>query len=126
MTAAQADLALYGASYRCVSMDGEADPHERLQIGLGQYLRGAHELCLLGVRGDAMVPAPADRLPSVVFAPRGLHSAKPPVAYAVIERVSPGPRAEMFARTPRPGWAVWGNESGADELWAEAAGTVAP
>jgi hypothetical protein len=34
----------------------------------------------------------------------------PEKAYAVIERVSPGPRVEMFARTQRPGWAVWGNE----------------
>jgi hypothetical protein len=34
----------------------------------------------------------------------------PEKAYAVIERVSPGPRVEMFARTQRPGWSVWGNE----------------
>lgn len=85
---------------------------DRLQIGLGQYLRGSHELALLGVRGDAMVPEPPDRMPSVVFAPRGRHSAKPDEAIRVFERVSPGPRVEMFARTPRPGWDVWGNEVG--------------
>ncbi len=92
----------------------DADSHyiarETLQIGLGQYLRGAHELCLLGVRGGAMVPEPANRLPSVVFAERTRHSAKPQEAYDVIGRVSPGPRLEMFARTPRTGWEVWGNE----------------
>jgi N6-adenosine-specific RNA methylase IME4 len=90
--------------------DGEAAPHVRLQVGLGQYLRGAHELALFGVRGDAMMPPPSNRAPSVVFAPRGKHSAKPDAAVSVFERVSPGPRVEMFARAQRPGWAVWGNE----------------
>jgi N6-adenosine-specific RNA methylase IME4 len=89
---------------------GEGAPHVRLQIGLGQYLRGAHEVALLGVRGAAMVPPPSRRRPSVVFAPRGEHSAKPQEAFDVFEAVSPGPRVEMFARAPRPGWAVWGNE----------------
>jgi len=80
------------------------------RIGLGQYLRGQHELCLLGVRGEAMVPEKRD-VPSVVFAPRGQHSAKPADAFAAIERVSPGPRLEMFARSARGGWTVWGNEA---------------
>ncbi len=79
------------------------------KIGLGQYLRGQHELCLFGVRGDAMVPE-VRNVPSVVHAPRGRHSAKPAEAYAAIERVSPGPRLEMFAREPRSGWTVWGSE----------------
>lgn len=38
------------------------------------------------------------------------HSAKPPEFYGMVERVSPGPYLEMFARQPRAGWAVWGNE----------------
>jgi N6-adenosine-specific RNA methylase IME4 len=84
---------------------------ELLSIGLGQYLRGAHELALLGVRGDAMVPATADRMPSVVFAPKAKHSEKPQAAFDVFERCSPGPRVEMFARKARPGWDAWGNEA---------------
>lgn len=79
------------------------------KIGLGQYLRGQHELCLFGVRGEAMMPE-IRNVPSVVHAPRGRHSAKPAEAYAAIERVSPGPRLEMFAREPRSGWTVFGNE----------------
>ena len=81
-----------------------------LQIGLGQYMRHAHELLLLGARGEAMVPEPPDRLPSVIFAPRTKHSAKPKQAYRLIEACSPGPRIEFFAREPRKGWRVWGNE----------------
>lgn len=94
--------------------DGDGAPHERLQVGLGQYLRGAHEMALLGVRGDAMVPAPSMRRPSVVFAERGRHSAKPQAAFDVFEATSPGPRVEMFARAARPGWDVWGNQAPSD------------
>lgn len=42
--------------------------------------------------------------------PRGRHSEKPDVFYDLVERVSPAPRLEMFARTRRLGWAAWGNE----------------
>ena len=88
-------------------------------IGLGQYLRGQHELCLFAVRGR--LPACSKAVPSVFGGGplphpcypntrRRMHSAKPPEAYGAIERVSPGPRLEMFARRPRPGWDVWGNE----------------
>lgn len=80
------------------------------KIGLGQYIRGAHELLLFGTRGKAMMP-PKDRLPiSVIIAPRGQHSRKPDEQYPLIEAVSPGPRIEFFARRPWPGWNCWGNE----------------
>lgn len=80
----------------------------QLQIGLGQYLRGAHEICLFGVRGPTAIPAKAPA--SAVLAPRTRHSKKPDAAFALIEQASPGPRLEMFAREERPGWDVWGNE----------------
>jgi len=38
------------------------------------------------------------------------HSQKPEAFQDEIERVSPGPRLELFARRARPGWTVWGNE----------------
>lgn len=49
----------------------------------------------------------------VVLAPRGAHSAKPPVFRdRIVELCGDRPRLEMFARgTPTPGWDVWGNES---------------
>jgi len=76
--------------------------------GLGQYLRGKHELCLFGVRGR--LKGLSRSVASAFFSERGEHSAKPQEAYDAIERVSPGPRLEMFAREPREGWTVWGNE----------------
>lgn len=42
------------------------------------------------------------------------HSAKPPEFYALVERVSPGARAELFARERRDGWGAWGNEVESD------------
>lgn len=79
------------------------------RIGLGQYLRGQHELCLLGTRGGAMLPETRD-IPSVLHAPRREHSRKPDEFFAVVERVSPAPRLDMFARRNRLGWDTWGDE----------------
>lgn len=43
--------------------------------------------------------------------PRGAHSEKPQEFFDLVERLSPGPYLEMFARKPRVGWAVFGNEA---------------
>ena len=46
------------------------------------------------------------------WARRG-HSQKPDGFFALVERVcGPVARLEMFARGPRPGWDVWGDQSG--------------
>lgn len=42
---------------------------------------------------------------------RGPHSAKPEAFLDLVERVSPAPRLEMFARRNRLGWDTWGNEA---------------
>ncbi len=84
------------------------------KAGLGQYFRGRHELLLFGVRGRGYAArTEAKNLHSVLEAPRGRHSAKPLEAYHLIESRSRGPYLEMFCRTPRAGWASWGNEVGA-------------
>lgn len=43
--------------------------------------------------------------------PRGRHSEKPQEFFNLVERLSPAPRLEMYARRPRPGWTTWGNEA---------------
>jgi N6-adenosine-specific RNA methylase IME4 len=42
--------------------------------------------------------------------PRGPYSKKPGEFFSLVENLSPAPRLEMYARNPRPGWAVWGHE----------------
>ena len=78
--------------------------------GLGQRTRQRHELLLLGRMGKVPVPAPADRPDSVLEAARGRHSEKPLESYVRIEKACEGPRVELFCRTRRAGWDVWGNE----------------
>lgn len=79
------------------------------RIGIGQYSRGQHELLLFGVRGR--LPA-VRKMSTLIKGVRERHSAKPEQSYVTIEATSPGPRLEMFAREPRAGWDVWGNEVG--------------
>lgn len=38
------------------------------------------------------------------------HSSKPKEFFALVEKVSPGPYLEMYARAQRDNWDVWGNE----------------
>jgi N6-adenosine-specific RNA methylase IME4 len=83
------------------------------KIGLGYFVRNQHELLLVATRGDMPSPSPANRPPSVIHAPRREHSRKPDEAYALIEVMYPTlPKVELFARQQRPGWDVWGNETG--------------
>ncbi|MDQ5907481.1 MAG: hypothetical protein QG590_1966 [Pseudomonadota bacterium] len=82
------------------------------QIGMGYYFRQQHELLLVATRGSIPAPAPADRPGSVITASRGAHSEKPAEFAELIERMYPAlPKIELFCRSPRSGWAVWGNQA---------------
>jgi N6-adenosine-specific RNA methylase IME4 len=84
---------------------------DKARPGLGFWWRIQHELLLLGVRGNVPAPAPGTQWPSVIRAPVGRHSAKPEVFARMIEEYFPNAsRIELFARRPRAGWTVWGNE----------------
>lgn len=84
------------------------------RFGLGQYFRGMTEQCLFGVRGS-----PGYRYDfegkrqqgiTLISAPRQEHSRKPWEMRYMIERVSPGPYLELFARDEAENWDGWGNE----------------
>ncbi|MCA4996801.1 methyltransferase [Tsukamurella tyrosinosolvens] len=83
----------------------------KFRLGLGNYLRNSTEHLLFATRGKAPVQYRAQ--PTWINAPVTDHSHKPEEQYALIERVSPGPYLELFARR-RPlstsEWAVWGNQ----------------
>lgn len=82
------------------------------QMGLGQYFRHAHETLLLGVKGKLPVKFRGQR--SFTMLPRQDHSHKPEEVHVMIQRLSPGPYLELFARRPMPGWDVWGNQVNAN------------
>lgn len=46
--------------------------------------------------------------------PKAAHSEKPDQFFDLVERLSPGPRLEMFARRRRLGWSAWGDEIDSD------------
>ncbi len=78
--------------------------------GVGFYFRNVTELVLFGVRGRMRTLQPGRRQVNVVASRKREHSRKPDELYDVIERCSPGPYLELFARHLRPGWCQWGDE----------------
>jgi len=81
------------------------------KFGTGFYVRGQHELLLIGVKGDVHAPEQSNRFSSVLNAPVAKHSEKPSQFYDIIEKMYPNARyLELFARNKREGWEAWGNE----------------
>ena len=68
--------------------------------------------CLFGVRGSLKLQT-SEGLPTAYLWPRiGTHSVKPDAFYDLVEKASPGPYLELFARRARLGdWHYWGNQS---------------
>jgi len=79
--------------------------------GVGFYFRNVTELILFGVRGSMRTLSPARSRVNMIETRKREHSRKPDEQYELIESCSPGPFLEMFARHPRRGWTVWGDES---------------
>jgi N6-adenosine-specific RNA methylase IME4 len=80
-------------------------------LGMGFHFRVQTEHVVFATRGKLPIP-PALRERNIFAPPKGRHSAKPDCFYDMVERVSPAPRVELFARRARlSGWDYWGNES---------------
>jgi len=78
--------------------------------GVGFYYRNVTELLLLGVKGHLRTSAPARSQVNIVNTRKQEHSRKPEEFLRIIERCSPGPHLELFAREKVPGWTQWGDE----------------
>jgi N6-adenosine-specific RNA methylase IME4 len=104
-------LSAWGFTYKTnlvwhkVRKDGGPDGR-----GVGFYFRNTTELLLFGVRGRLRTRAAGRRQVNFIAAPKREHSRKPDEVYHLIERCSPGPYLELFARGKRLGWTQWGNE----------------
>lgn len=85
---------------------------DKEKIGMGYYFRQRHEILLVATKGNIPVPLPRDRPDSIFRSPRQKHSRKPEIVYEIIEKMYPHlPKIELFARSARSGWSVWGNQS---------------
>jgi N6-adenosine-specific RNA methylase IME4 len=78
--------------------------------GVGFYFRNVTEVLLFGSRGRLRTLAPGRREVNVVVSRKEGHSKKPRQVYEIVERCSPGPFLELFARDPRKRWTQWGDE----------------
>jgi N6-adenosine-specific RNA methylase IME4 len=82
----------------------------------GYWYRSATEHVLFAVRGKLRLQV-SEGLPTLFLHERLPHSVKPESFQDLVEKASPGPYLEMFARRPRPGWSVFGNQvAGSIEL----------
>jgi len=82
-------------------------------LGQGGLFTPTTEFILLGRKGR--MPA-VRRIDSTWFNWKrtNVHSRKPEELQDMVEKVSPPPYLEMFARRKREGWDVWGNEVESD------------
>jgi len=115
-------MSAWGFDYKSMTVwnktrDGAGHGLRKLAVGTGYWFRNAHEMLLVGTRGDIPAPAPGTQWCSSIDAPIGPHSAKPEVFLEMIEQYFPTlPKIELNRRGPaRPGWAAWGNEVTAPE-----------
>lgn len=101
-------LSEWGFSYRSCAV------WDKQKMGMGYYFRIQHEILLIGTKGSIPTPEASARPRSVFSFPAGQHSAKPHEVAEIIEAMYPDlPKLEMFCRSPRSGWDVWGNQSAA-------------
>jgi N6-adenosine-specific RNA methylase IME4 len=85
------------------------DESMKADMLLGYWTRANSEPCLLATRGKPK-RLNAD-VRQAIIEPRREHSRKPDCVPSRIERLVEGPYLELFARTQRPGWTVWGNQT---------------
>lgn len=94
------------ANGRQVEMFDDGMPPDMLT---GYWTRANSEVCLLATRGKPKRVHSDVR--QGIIAPRREHSRKPDEVHGRIQRLVLGPYLELFARAPRAGWSVWGNQT---------------
>lgn len=79
------------------------------RIGLGDWLRGQTEHCLMAARGKPTVLISGQT--TVLHGPLREHSRKPDEFFTLVESLCPGSKVELFAREARRDWSAWGAET---------------
>lgn len=82
------------------------------RIATGYWARNQHEILLVATRGRFPCPKPTLFPTSIIPGKQREHSRKPEWPLdRVDDRLPDMRKLEMFARRPRNGWAVWGNDT---------------
>ena len=82
-----------------------------MAAGVGFYFRNTTEIILFGIRGSQRTLAPGRSQVNIIRTQKQEHSRKPDGVYEIIEKCSPGPYLELFARGKKDKWDVFGNQS---------------
>ncbi|MBN7764089.1 DNA methyltransferase [Nitratireductor aquibiodomus] len=103
-------LNAWGFTFKTAGAWGKTTVNGKLAFGTGYIFRSAHEPILIGTRGE---PKTTKSVRSLIMGQAREHSRKPEEAYRAAEQLMPcARRIELFSRTNRPGWTVWGDEAG--------------
>ncbi|HSF31670.1 MAG TPA: MT-A70 family methyltransferase [Candidatus Tectomicrobia bacterium] len=78
--------------------------------GVGFYFRNVTELLLFGIKGNLRTLQPGRTQVNLLTSRKREHSRKPEGVYDLVERCSPPPYVELFARQRVDGWTQWGDE----------------
>lgn len=115
----------YGFARKSGGVWNKTTVHGKQSMGTGYIFRGASEPFFIGTRGRPRIknkstrnaiftgelPENLNDLGVTVTAAAREHSRKPDIVPQIIEALFDGPYLELFSRTTRPGWTVWGNET---------------
>jgi len=82
---------------------------EKDKMGLGDWLRGKTEHCILAIKGKPQVNLTNET--TIIHGPLREHSRKPDEFYTLVGSLCPGRKLEMFSRQKREGWERHGNET---------------
>lgn len=100
----------WGFTYCTEGVWVKTTKHGKIAFGTGYGLRGAREPFIIAKRGE---PKLTRSTRSVIHGLARGHSQKPEEAYREAEKLMPkANRLELFSRTNRKNWTVWGDEVG--------------
>lgn len=113
---AMACASAWGFEVKTCGWWAKMTPRGKQCFGLGYVLRDAGEPFLIASRGE---PKTSRAVRNTILGLRRAHSQKPEEAYREAERLMPDARRiEVFSRMNRPGWRVWGDQTGTLEAAA--------
>lgn len=124
-------MRLYGFERKTGGSWAKITKHGKQGFGTGYILRSSSEPFLIGTIGNPQIKHKSqrghiftgdvpDNLHDLGIQINGLareHSRKPDEVPKMLEELFAGPYLEIFSRTKREGWTVWGNET--DKFSAE-------
>lgn len=102
-------LSSWGFQYKTGGAWHKKTKHGKSAFGTGYLFRSASEPFLIGTVGTPNIKNRSTR--NIIEAVVREHSRKPDETITLIEDLFDGPYLELFARTKREGWSVWGNET---------------